>query len=308
MTRSVARKIGDAVHVELPHTTGRAKKTKIPPGIGLEQIPSPGNLKLKKGRGRGRAGVVKKLDFDALAEGLNEMDLGKKGKGKAKAKGEEKEELEEMGVATDKQGNSRGKGKNENKEKEAEVTTEGIDVAPSRPTRATRSNPTASKPAALRTRKASGAIAQSEPETGPEPLILNPIVPPGLKLSAAHIKRTGRPMKRSHSIVDSSFSSSASTSHERVGTAEDKTRGLVLSFREKMSETLWEVDEGDVDKLKETIDKEQGDTGLLKSMLEVVEKFQAFRDCLDGFLEEVDLLGLGLDWGGDGDKEGEGDE
>jgi hypothetical protein len=75
-----------------------------------------------------------------------------------------------------------------------------------------------------------------------------------------------------------------------------------------MSETLWEVDEGDVDKLKETIDKEQGDTGLLKSMLEVVEKFQAFRDCLDGFLEEVDLLGLGLDWGGDGDKEGEGDE
>jgi hypothetical protein len=53
-----------------------------------------------------------------------------------------------------------------------------------------------------------------------------------------------------------------------------------------------------LEELKEATDeKGDGEEGkVLGSMLDVMEKFQAFRDSFDGFLEEVDGAGLVLDW------------
>jgi hypothetical protein len=205
----------------------KVKKTKIPPGVGLEQIPSPVNLMIiKKGRGRGRVEVVRKLDFDKFSEGLVGLELGKKGKkaGRDKDVGKGKEREDEAAGSTKKLGQmdlgkkwqSKSKGNLKAKAKEAvEETTQGDDTAASRPTRSTRSKSNASKPAPLRTRKASATIAPSKPKIEPEHFELSLIVPPSLKLSAAHLKCTGHPPKRSRSIVDSSSSSFASPSSER---------------------------------------------------------------------------------------------
>lgn len=59
----------------------RAKKTKIPAGVSLEQIPSPGNVKPKK------RPISPIDDMDELAENMGDLGLGKaKGKGKKNEK------------------------------------------------------------------------------------------------------------------------------------------------------------------------------------------------------------------------------
>lgn len=178
------------------------------------------------------------------------------------------------------------------------MNIDGIDIPPHQPTRVTRARSTAGKKALIETKKASAAVDTSDDE--PEHFDLNPVVPPGLKSSAAPPKRTGRSLNRANSIVESRSPSSRLQvpfpSPERVNPAPEKTRGLLLSFKGKMSQKLWEVDENDMKEMKGAIDNDGDDVGVLGSMLEVVEKFQAFRDCLDGFLE-VDGLRLGLDRG-----------
>lgn len=83
MTRAQAEATA-AVPIELAlPTPSRAKKTKIPPGVGLDQLPSPGNLEPKT-TGRKPRRIV---DFEALTESVGALDLGKPGaKGKRKAK------------------------------------------------------------------------------------------------------------------------------------------------------------------------------------------------------------------------------
>jgi hypothetical protein len=66
---------------------------------------------------------------------------------------------------------------------------------------------------------------------------------------------------------------------------------------------LWKLDGDDVNVLKKAIKDHVEGAEVLGRMLDVVEKFQTFRDCLDGFLEEVDGLGLGLDWEGEDEDE-----
>jgi hypothetical protein len=61
---------------------------------------------------------------------------------------------------------------------------------------------------------------------------------------------------------------------------------------------VWEVDDDDIAELKKAVDDEcNEDEGmLLGGMLEVIERFQAFSDSFDEFLEVIDGAGLTLGW------------
>jgi hypothetical protein len=91
-------------------------------------------------------------------------------------------------------------------------------------------------------------------------------------------------------------------SAQNLSTVQLMTCALLLIFHDSVpwaqSKKLWEVDEEDLEELKEATDeKGKGEEEkVLGSMLDVMEKFQAFRDSFDGFLEEVDGAGLVLDW------------
>ena len=333
-TRSQAKLTGAApLKLPLPTTT---KRTKIPPGVGLDEIPSPVNLKIKRPATRSQA---KKLDLNEVVQDFSAMGL----------KGEEKEDEEHPGILTESKttkgkgkGRTKAKGKENIPPKEDDESEDGDDDDKDNPfqmsraqkaenatvdttqsnTRTTRAKSNIGKTAtigpydqndiALPTKKLPGSFdAASDSDTDPLPTT-----------SASRTKPS--PSKKDNQVPDLTFmhqnyvfpdpeADSGMPELTPMPTL-DATRAMLLSFKDKATwssgKTLWELDDTDVEKLKGAIaGKEQGKGGeVLKSMLEVVDKFRAFRDALDGYLEDVGELGLGLDWGDKDEDEVEDEE
>ncbi|OAK94451.1 hypothetical protein IQ06DRAFT_353452 [Phaeosphaeriaceae sp. SRC1lsM3a] len=255
MTRAQAKAAGDAAPLTaltFGEPIRAAKKTKIPPGVGLEPIPSPGNLKVA----RKTRGTAKKAadEVDKVVQDFDELDLGKKKKaGKASRKGKEKE------VAVE-----------EEEKKLEEVKT----------THVTRSKPTTGK---AKARSTAGKTSPTIPVTDSSDeevanFELNPVIPPSLQ---SRITKSTTP-----SDIDN--------------------EALLASISPFLSrKKLWEMDEEDVANLRaaaEGLEASSESEMVIKGMLDVVEKFQAFRDGLDQYIEEMEGLGLQLEWD-DGMKE-----
>ncbi|KAF1914038.1 hypothetical protein BDU57DRAFT_531853 [Ampelomyces quisqualis] len=269
MTRSTAKASGAIpLLFELPM---RSKTTKIPAGVSLEQIPNPGNLKAKK------RGAIRKTDFDDLAVDLGGMDLGK-GKGNGEKKGN-KTKGKEKAVDQEHKG-----------DEELAKTTRSI--------RLTLADSIVNK----KTPNSMAADADEDSDSNTDPLDPHPILPPSLKSIAQPIF----PPKKSPSKHLPRSKLTSPTKRTRTTSRPASPTQTLLSTLAPFStrKKLWETTHQDVDALGAVIAKGGEGVEVLEGMLDVVRKFWQFRDSLDGYLEEVEGLGLGLVW----DRDGEGEE
>ncbi|KAH7406261.1 hypothetical protein DE146DRAFT_651167 [Phaeosphaeria sp. MPI-PUGE-AT-0046c] len=259
MTRAQARAAGDAelfAALNSDEPDRAAKKTKIPPGVGLEQIPSPGNLKVM----RGMRGVTREATggLQKVIEDFDELNLGKNTGCKASKKGKEKElavEEEETGqevkatrVTRSKSATGKGKGR-------ANIASTAGKTPPTSP------------------------ISEDSDEEIKD-FELNPIIPPSLQSRVTKSNPT-------------------TSNLDEAG-----NEALLASLTPFLSQKkLWEMDEEDVAGLRAAAEGAESSSKremVIKGMLDVVEKFQAFRDGLDEYMEEMEEMGLELKWEDDG--------
>lgn len=264
VTRAQAKAIGMEVPIalDLQASTRKPKKTKIPPGVGLEQIPSPGNLKVVC---KTRGAAKDKVAVEDVIDDLGALELGGKGKKKG--------------------GASKATGAKKGKEVAKVQESEELKAS-----RTTRFNTVVKHEAKGKGKGKRVAPPVSDSDDNMEFFDINPVVPPALKPRTARSAST-----TSKSAFPASTSSSTSDADNEV---------LLTSLAPFMSsKKLWDMDDADVTELRKAAaetDKDSEAEFVLKGMLNVVEKFQAFRDGLDEYMEDMEELGYGLDWEGDG--------
>ena len=290
-----------------PKTT---RKSKIPATISFSKIPSPARLKVKSALGssmktrNNKTTVIKEEEVDDLVGGLESLALDTK-KGVV-TKGKTRVLVEEMG------GGGHGNKMEAQKNSFIEPATGPVSGR-------TRNCSDIGKLPVEENNSQNDSQDESEGESEDDyaGIELSPFVPASLRQNPSKpaprrlTSHQAYTPPKSNDDIESEASESSLEEREAMLELVEQIKKQATSFFRK---SLQDINQDDVNQFEQSIEHIKADStmdgraeGLIKGMMEVVEKFWGFRDALEKFLSVADRAGLGLEWGRT-DKSEDGEE